>query len=190
MSEKWFIADLHLNHEFMCDIQPEIGTSYRPEFKTVEEMNETIINNINRVVGPKDKLYLLGDVAFKPSQSEELIKSIQGRKTLVMGNHDQIRDKTKYYTKIYHEICVWKKFREHGFICTHIPLRVDGIRDCFLNLHGHIHRAQLPEPCYMNISAENVNYTPVHFDVVCERAKDVARMVLSGEWCPPTAIAH
>lgn len=189
MPEKWFIADLHLNHEFMIEIDPVTGESYRP-FKTVEEMNETIISNINKVVGPKDKLYLLGDVAFKPATSEELIQSINGKKRLVMGNHDEVRAKTKYYTKVYDEICLWKKFKDDGFICTHVPLRVDGIRDCILNLHGHIHKAKLPEPCYMNVSVENTNYAPVHFDQVIEKVKELSLMMVNGEWIPPAAIAH
>lgn len=189
MVNKWFMADLHLNHEFMTEIDPMTGQSYRP-FKTVEEMNNTIIDNINKVVKPKDKLYLMGDVLFKPATSEHLLKRIKGKKQLIIGNHDDIKKNTRYYVDHFDKILLWKKFKDEGFVCTHIPLRPDGIRDCILNVHGHIHKANLPEPCYLNVSAENTNYAPVHMDTVLTYVSVLNGLILNGRWVPPAPIAH
>lgn len=189
MVERWFGADFHLNHDYMVEKDKETGEPYRP-FRSVEEMNETIIENFNRLVAKDDKVYLMGDVLFKPATSEHLLKRLNGRKRLIMGNHDEIREKTQYFTKHFKEICLWKKFKDEGFICTHVPLRTDGIRDTILNVHGHIHKAQLPEPCYMNVSIENTDYKPVHIDTIIARVQVLREMIANGEWVPPEPIAH
>lgn len=53
-NEVFFTSDIHFNHTNIlrfCD---------RP-FKSIEEMNETIITNWNRVVGIDDEVFHLGD---------------------------------------------------------------------------------------------------------------------------------
>ena len=55
--ETFFIADCHFGHKNIikyCD---------RP-YSSVEEMDETILNNINKTVFPSDTLYILGDFTF------------------------------------------------------------------------------------------------------------------------------
>ena len=56
----WFTADLHLAHKNI------INLCNRP-FKSVEEMDETIINNWNSVVRENDDVYVVGDFAFRDS---------------------------------------------------------------------------------------------------------------------------
>jgi calcineurin-like phosphoesterase family protein len=67
----WFTSDTHYNHTNICrgvtnwrtpngDI-PEKQT--RP-FETIDRMNDTIVNNINSVVGQDDILIHLGDWSF------------------------------------------------------------------------------------------------------------------------------
>ena len=55
----WFSADFHWDderlHLFHCP------------FKTAFEFAETIVRNWNAVVGEKDEVYILGDVAVKKS---------------------------------------------------------------------------------------------------------------------------
>lgn len=83
----WYIADTHFGHIAILKMQQ------RP-FKDVEEMNNTIINNINAVVRNEnnDKLYFLGDLShhIKPEETIKLLNRIKCRqKYLVIGNHDK-----------------------------------------------------------------------------------------------------
>ena len=76
----YYIADLHLGHKNI------IRLSNRP-FHSVEEMDQTIINNINKTIKPEDDLYILGDFAFK-SNGWEMAKRLNGNITLLKGNLD------------------------------------------------------------------------------------------------------
>lgn len=72
-------------------------------------MDEAIVRNWNRVVGDTDVVYHLGDVAMGDSSRwDEILKSLNGYKILVVGNHDRIfagekpRQREKWDEK-YHE---------------------------------------------------------------------------------------
>jgi calcineurin-like phosphoesterase family protein len=79
----YFTADFHFKHNAI------IKYANRP-FKSLEEMHETLINNFNKVVGPNDLTYFLGDMCFSthPEKDKELISRLNGRKILILGNHD------------------------------------------------------------------------------------------------------
>ena len=79
----YFTSDLHLNHKAAIHMN---GRS----FANIDEMNETLIANINSRVSEEDTLYLLGDVAYRGGvdKANQLISRINGRKILISGNHD------------------------------------------------------------------------------------------------------
>jgi calcineurin-like phosphoesterase family protein len=168
MKDVYLFGDLHANHRKMTEVN-EFGNTYRP-FRKVEEMNERLIENINRVVRPKDSLYLLGDVVFQKSISEPLLSRINGKKRLIVGNHDEITPNS-YYSKYFSKILLWTIFEEFDFVATHIPIHHSCFRGMALNCHGHMHKDTIPDIRYMNVSAERVNYEPVHIEVVAKFAK-------------------
>lgn len=86
----YFSSDWHLNHSNIAG--PDVSnwkSGYR-NFKNVSEMNETLIDNINSLVGQDDILYFLGDFCFKdhtltPKWRDRVIcKNLYWCK----GNHD------------------------------------------------------------------------------------------------------
>ena len=80
----FFTADTHFGHKSV------IKYSNRP-YKYVEEMDEALINNWNAVVGPADVVWHIGDFAFaKHKRIIEILEQLNGRKNLVLGNHDHI----------------------------------------------------------------------------------------------------
>jgi len=82
-TKTWFSADLHLGHANI------IGHCDRP-FRTVEQMNETIIARWNERVAPEDTAWLLGDAAMGTiEETLPLLGRLNGRKFLVAGNHDR-----------------------------------------------------------------------------------------------------
>ena len=80
-------SDLHFNHTNILGF-------CRSNFTTIEEHNEYIIKQYNSVVGKDDLVYILGDVGFTPEKAlSELVKRLNGRKILLVGNHDKLTDR-------------------------------------------------------------------------------------------------
>jgi calcineurin-like phosphoesterase family protein len=80
----WYTADLHLGHERIIELCD------RP-FESTEEMNEAILARINRTVGTRDTLVILGDTVLgKLDETLGLLNRIRAaRIRLLPGNHDR-----------------------------------------------------------------------------------------------------
>lgn len=77
----FFTADTHFgrgNVIQLCD---------RP-FSSVEEMDETMIQNWNGRVSGNDTVYILGDMFFRNANAQDILKRLKGKKRLIVGNHD------------------------------------------------------------------------------------------------------
>lgn len=57
------------------------------------------------------------------------------------------------------------------FTCSHIPLRLESLRDGKVNVHGHIHQNLMKEKGYINVCVEVRDYTPVHMDQIITEVK-------------------
>ncbi len=79
----WFTSDLHFGHQNI------ISYCNRP-YDSVPEMNDGLVDNWNAVVGTDDLIFVLGDVAMgRLDDSLRHVKRLNGRKYLVLGNHDR-----------------------------------------------------------------------------------------------------
>ena len=161
----WFTSDLHLGHKSVIQMQD------RP-FSDVTEMNEMLIQNINNVVKPTDKLYILGDVShhISPEETSELVRRIHGRKYLIFGNPALFEFEGPYL-----------KLNAYGqnFILMHYPLLSwDKVRHGSVMLHGHIHS----DPSYneseiasgirrYDVGVDANGYAPVSIDTVMDWVK-------------------
>lgn len=77
-----YIADLHFSHNNV------IKFDNRP-FATVEEMNQTLVDNWNSVVKNEDTTYILGDFCWlKEAEWIKILDKLKGNKVLIEGNHD------------------------------------------------------------------------------------------------------
>lgn len=94
----WVLSDSHYHHKNICrgttswrNEDGSVPTHNTRDFNTIEEMNQTIVNNINAVVKPDDTLFMLGDIVF--SGSDKVMKFIDQINCkflhLVFGNHDK-----------------------------------------------------------------------------------------------------
>lgn len=159
----WFISDTHFFHQNI------LGWG-RPEFSSVEEMNEVIIDNWNSVVKPGDTVYHLGDVWMGPSTLEEknsLWNRLIGSKRLIVGNHDDVKKMSAggYFKKI----MLWRVWNDKPLLFTHVPVHQDCIKERILdaggvNVHGHTHLNGSPEGPYRSVCVELNNYTPVNLE--------------------------
>jgi len=84
-THKFYSADLHLGHHGILRHCP----ATRP-FDTVEAMDAAIVSRINDRVGHSDILYVVGDFAISSDAEyvRHLFNQINGRKILILGNHD------------------------------------------------------------------------------------------------------
>jgi len=88
MSKKFVTSDTHFFHENI------IKYCERP-FKDAEEMNMVLVKNWNKAVGPEDDVFVVGDFALPKGEHEmkfvkleELVRRLNGKKHLILGNHD------------------------------------------------------------------------------------------------------
>ena len=92
MNNIWFVSDTHFMHKNLCLDVSEWDDKEQScrNFQTLEEMNELIVNNINKYVKEDDILYHLGDWSFGGiGNIWEFRKQIKCKNIyLVPGNHD------------------------------------------------------------------------------------------------------
>lgn len=182
MSNRFTISDTHFGHaSTWAKFTNPDGTPLRP-FSSTEEMDETLVDNWNKVVHPKDTVYHLGDVVIA-RRNLQTVKRLNGRKILIRGNHDMFKDKD-YYEAGFEQIHGVRVFVDK-WIMSHIPLHPGSVTDRFkVNVHGHTHGNRVkrfvrntaevidwgPEfvealdPRYYCVCVEQINYTPISFD--------------------------
>ena len=77
----FFTSDQHFRHFNI------IRLSHRP-FASADEMDEAMVAKWNAKVKADDTIYVLGDLFFRSANVEPILKRLNGRKHLVLGNHD------------------------------------------------------------------------------------------------------
>lgn len=208
------IADLHFGHKGIVQFCREDGSALRPwgrpcpdrdmpdeeAVERVEAMNEALVDRWNAVVGPKDKVELLGDVVF-PRSLRDILRRLNGRIRLSgAGNHD--KDLLKDYAQYFEDIGGVKEYTLKGhpdLILSHIPLHPEMVAERWAcNVHGHLHHRRVmkrtyrhelwshdqddgwgPEPTkmvidplYLCVSVEHTDYAPLHVDEVYRRISE------------------
>lgn len=167
MSKIFFCSDHHFDDSKILTYNDGKGNFVR-NFRTVAEMSETIVYNHNQVVKKSDLVYFLGDCAIELS-GLDYVKRMNGTKILVKGNHDILH--INHYLKLFDDILAYKVF-PNDFVCSHIPLSKNSIRESFghTNVHGHTHNRVLGNG-YINVCMEQNEYTPVSYDQILKIKK-------------------
>jgi len=167
----FFTADWHFFHENVmkyCD---------RP-FETVEQMNETIINNYNAKVPRNGHVYVLGDIGFAgPQKLGPLLEKLNGTKYLIRGNHDFKLKKVfllKHFAwvKDLYELKFEHESIRHSIMLCHYAMRVWNKKHYGAwHLYGHSH-GTLPEDkslWTMDVGVDCNNFSPLSIDDVKEK---------------------
>lgn len=141
---RYFISDLHFSHRVPLKLE-------RKQFTNTKEHDEYIINAVNSKVKPTDELWILGDVGRL-----DLVSRLNGRKTLIMGNHD--KRPMKEYEGYFATIHKFPVFISNRILLSHYPLPV---APGMVNFHGHLHGSELDSVQHFNLSAHMVNYLPL-----------------------------
>src|SRR5271157_4478258 len=165
MNNYWFTSDQHFNHSRI------IQYCHRP-FLSVEEMNETIIENFNKVVKSKDEVYHLGDFCFDKNDMKYFLNRLNGSHKLILGNHDPKQfDKTLFeWVKDTKMIQV----NNQNIFMSHYAHRVwPQSHYGSWHLYGHSHNTLLDYGRSTDIGVDAWGFSPVSFDQLKEFFKDV-----------------
>lgn len=171
----WFMGDLHLGHNNIITFKDNDGARIRP-FDSIEEHDETLINNFNNLVKTTDSVYFLGDLVIN-RRHLPMMSRFNGKKKLVKGNHDIF--KLKDYLPYFDDILSYRIYPEHGLIFSHIPVHPCQLERRFkANPHGHTHANDVTGDAgnsvdirYINLCPEKTGFKPVHLDQVIDIAK-------------------
>lgn len=159
------IADTHFGHENI------IQYCNRP-FESAAEMDKALITNWNNTVSNDDIVWMLGD--FAPSSKDytkSIIKSLRGRKRLILGNHD--RYSQEWYREAGFEfVSLYPILIENFIILSHAPLEFLNENCPFFNIYGHVHN----DSRYLDltkisacVSIERTEYKPIELDELKSR---------------------
>lgn len=137
----FYIADTHFGHSNI------IRFDNRP-FSNINEMDEILIKNWNKVVSDGDIVYILGDFSwYKEPETLDILKSLNGNKFLIRGNHDRISPKI---LKQFVKVCDYLEVNDKGrrVIISHYPMMSwnGQFRDS-VHLYGHVHNTKQWEVC-------------------------------------------
>lgn len=167
----WVISDLHLQHEKILT-----WDNGRTEFSSIKEMDECLLDNWNEVVNPQDIVYNLGDVFFgNRTTFIDLWRKFQGRKRLIVGNHDDIKFLAPHFQKIQ----MWRMFPEFGVVLSHVPIHECSFKEKgphMVNVHGHTHRWGSPPGDYVSVCCELTGYKPVNIEDIRSKLPNAISM--------------
>jgi calcineurin-like phosphoesterase family protein len=156
----WFTSDTHFNHANICSATTtwnkntgSVGSNFR-EFKSLEQMNDRLVEGINSSVGQNDILFHLGDWSFGGFES---IRQFRDRLVcknihLILGNHDQHIARNKddvqeIFSSVHNMLDLIVKWNvgtptqdEAKFMLMHFPIASwDNLSRGVIHLHGHVH---------------------------------------------------
>lgn len=160
MSVVRLIADLHFGHRSM---------SIKRGFKNEFDHDEYIIAKWNSVVHKKDTTYILGDVTMETTKWYFRLDQLNGKKKVILGNHDMLRHVPELLKYVDH-VGGMVKYSRKGcpkMFLTHCPIHPSELEYRIgVNIHGHIHENIVllpnskPDKRYICVSCEHIDFTP------------------------------
>ena len=141
-------------------------------------MGDKLYENWNKKVNKKDLVYILGDITMEKPDYYPQLDFLNGRKIVVMGNHDLPRD-TKSLLEYVESVAGFVEWK--GYALTHAPIHPDELGRYKANIHAHIHHEnkleiynprvmykdseerQSTEGRYICCDAHLLNYTPLSY---------------------------
>ena len=132
----YYISDLHF------------GCQNKYEGRTLDH-DKLIKENWNKTVTNGDTVYILGDIGREGGNREmeylcEIISTLKGRKVLVQGNHEKLKDiRVK---QLFTEVVPYKEVSDNAnginrmVVLSHYPILFwNGQHKDWIHLYGHVH---------------------------------------------------
>lgn len=183
-SNIYFVSDTHFNHENI------IKFCQRP-FQTLEEMDNTLIENWNKVVPQDGIVFHLGDFAWGGFPKwREIREKLNGDIILIKGNHDRKNgpQSQENYDALFQYATqqLFIQIEGRRIYLNHLPfLCYDGVyrekSGLTYQLHGHVHLSNVSErntgkdcercfsllfPTQYDVGVDFNNFTPISWHEV------------------------
>ncbi len=160
-------SDLHFEHSNI------IRYSNRP-FADVNEMNNALIENWNKVVSPRDTVLCLGDFMMSEKSPRYFTQQLNGHIHLIKGNHD------KFDTSCFASVRSMWRYKYHGlsiFLIHYPMLSWPGDIHLFGHVHSGPHKPLAGQMNSYDVGIDNNNYTPISIDQAIEKARQDTRIL-------------
>lgn len=181
----YITADHHFFHHNIIEY------TGRP-FKSVGEMNETMIKRWNEVVGSGDVVFHLGDMGFKSGEENKYNRTIErlnGQIIWIKGNHDPNLPEDRLPKNV-----IWMGlsnvliYKEYKFLLVHRPIEAS---DRIPTMCGHVHekwkilkpgdviseyrskRNRNLKQCVVNVGVDVWDFRPIRIEQVIELIEGV-----------------
>jgi calcineurin-like phosphoesterase family protein len=143
----FFTADTHFGHARIIEL-------CNRGFRTVDEMDETMIKRWNDEVPKNGIVYHLGDFSMGKHPASRYLDQLNGKIHLIAGNHDEKALRCKDRFASISDLCQieiethrapGEKMKKQKIVMCHYPMRVwDQSHRGSWQLFGHVH-GQLPQ---------------------------------------------
>ena len=185
MSNTFFTSDEHFGHYNI------LAYAKRP-FKSLTEMEATLIERHNKVVSIDDEVIHLGDFSFdNVERQKEILSYLNGSHYIVKGNHDLSPNKLGYIGfEVLDNLTEIKVGRNNVVLCHYPKSEREASEDGFYRkrfrgdkeswiLHGHVHDRFRTRNKHVNVGVDVWDYRPVHINTI--------RMILDGNLSKTTS---
>lgn len=166
MRKTYLIADTHFGED-------NIRRYENRPFDNASQMDDELIHRWNEVVDSTDTIFLLGDFGADGYEAEILTK-LNGKKILLKGNHDT-KSNEEYRRFGFAEVYDFPIIVDGFWILSHDALYINENMP-YANLFGHVHNSPMIKDYskqHYCVSAERINYTPIDFDEIKKRIREL-----------------
>lgn len=167
----YFTSDLHFGHDRAFIYEPR-------GFKSVQEMNDTLLKNWNDTVNVDDDIYILGDFFLGTDYDyiRDTLDKLNGRIHLAIGNHDTLSKLTEYrnWSNIVEMGDALRvKYEKRKFFLCHYPVLTAHLEQdpntAVIDLFGHTHSKDKfyeDRPYMYNVAVDAHNNRPVSIEEI------------------------
>lgn len=182
----FFTSDTHYAHTNICrsvsnwrDENGNVPINQTRDFKSLDHMNDYIVNSINGKVGEDDTLFHLGDWSFGGFDNIEEFRNRINCKNihLILGNHDHHIERNKgdiqrLFSSVHQylrlQVSVYPETKlyagEVDLVLMHYPIASwHNMNDGVIHLHGHVHlppNKKLSQGKAMDVGVDGNNMMP------------------------------
>ena len=170
VTNTYFTADTHFGHENI------LHWSSRP-FESVEAMDETLVANWNETVGPRDRVFVLGDFGLTANakQLQRLLgirRRLRGQIILVRGNHDRSKSVRELRFADVHRLLDVKVDGQRVVMCHYAMRTWPGSHQGAWHLYGHSHGLLQGLFLSFDVGVDCWDYAPVSWERIKLEMKD------------------